>query len=113
MQTQSSSQQQAVSKAEAHRSARESVSSQIRSRAADDQQRFSEGFIAGWYSLMGHRVVPTIIPDCEIPVGKSPFEYGYDRARSFINGVEERGGVQTGAKSAMLSDKWAGPPPSA
>jgi hypothetical protein len=90
MQTHSSSQQQAVPQAEARRSARESVSSHIRSRAADDQQRFAEGFIAGWYSLMGYRVVLTIIPDCEIPVGKSPFKYGYDRARSFIKGVEER-----------------------
>jgi hypothetical protein len=79
-----------MSKAEAHRSARESVSSHIKSRADEDQQRFSEGFIAGWYSLMGYRVVPTIIPDCEIPVGKSPFEFGYDRARSFIKGVEGR-----------------------
>jgi hypothetical protein len=87
MQTQSSTQQQAVPEAEARRSARESVSSHIRSRAADDQQRFSEGFIAGWYSLMGHRIVPTIIPECEIPVGKSPFEHGYDEARSFIEGV--------------------------
>jgi hypothetical protein len=36
---------------------------------------------------MGYRVVPTIIPDCEILVGKSPFEHGYDQARSFIKGV--------------------------
>jgi hypothetical protein len=87
MRTQASSQQQTVSKTEEQRSARESPSSHIRTRATDDQQRFSEGFIAGWYSLMGYRVVPTIIPDCEIPVGKSPFEHGYDQARSFIKGV--------------------------
>src|SRR5580700_9838394 len=83
MRTQASSKQETVSGTEAQRSARESVSSRIRSKATDDQQRFSEGFIAGWYSLMGYRVVPTIIPDCEIPVGKSPFEHGYDQARSF------------------------------
>jgi hypothetical protein len=87
MRTQASSQQQTVSKTEAQRSARESALSHIRSSASDDQQRFSEGFIAGWYSLMGYRVVPPIIPDCEIPVGKSPFEHGYDQARCFIKGV--------------------------
>jgi hypothetical protein len=87
MRTQASSQQQIVSRTEAQRSGRESASSHIRSRATEDQQRFSEGFIAGWYSLMGYRVVPTVIPDCEIPVGKSPFEHGYDQARSFIKGV--------------------------
>jgi hypothetical protein len=76
MRTQASSQQQIVSRTEAQRSARESASSDIRSRATDDQQRFSEGFVAGWYSLMGYRGVPTIIPDCEIPMGKSPFEHG-------------------------------------
>jgi hypothetical protein len=88
MRTQASSQQQPVSRTEAQRSARENASSHIRSRATDDQQRFSEGFISGWYSLMGYRVVPTIIPDGEIPVGKSPFEHGYDQARSFIEGVQ-------------------------
>src|SRR6202041_3439402 len=79
--TQASS-QQIVSRTEAQRSAAGKCFI-IRSRATDDQQRFSEGFISGWYSLMGYRVVPTIIPDCEIPVGKSPFEHGYDQARSF------------------------------
>jgi hypothetical protein len=76
MRTQASSQQQTISRTEAKRSA-----------PTDDQRRFSEGFVSGWYSLMGYRVVPTIIPDCEIPVGKSPFEHGYDQARSFIEGV--------------------------
>jgi hypothetical protein len=88
MRKQTSSRQQTGSGTEAHRFARESASSHIRSRAADDQQRFSEGFILGWNSLMGYRVVPTIIPDYEIPVGKSPFEHGYLQARSFIEGVQ-------------------------
>jgi hypothetical protein len=90
MRTQASS-QQIVSRTEAQRSARES---------ADDQQRFSEGFISGWYSLMGYRIVPTIIPDCEIPVGKSPFEHGYDQARSFLECVQEHWERQTRSQSA-------------
>jgi hypothetical protein len=52
-------------------------------RVADDQKHFAEGFLAGWYSIFGLSVIPTIIPDCPVPAGKSPFEYGYEQARSF------------------------------
>src|SRR3984885_1246236 len=105
MRTQASSKQETVSGTEAQRAARESVSSRIRSRATDDQQRFSEGFISGWYSLMGYRVVPTIIPDCEIPLGKSPFEHGYDQARSFIEGVQEHWEPSDTEPIRVLSDE--------
>jgi hypothetical protein len=105
MRTQASSQQQTISRTEAKRSARESASSHIRSRATDDQRRFSEGFVSGWYSLMGYRVVPTIIPDCEIPVGKSPFEHGYDQTRSFIEGVQGHWEHSDTRATRALSDK--------
>jgi hypothetical protein len=97
MRTQASSQQQTVSKTEEQRSARESPSSHIRTRATDDQQRFSEGFIAGWYSLMGYRVVPTIIPDCEIPVGKSPLSTATTKRAPLSKACMDIGSVQTGA----------------
>jgi hypothetical protein len=54
---------------------------------------------------MGYRVVPTIIPDCEIPVGKSPFEYGYDQARSFIEGVQGRWEHSDTRATRVLSDE--------
>jgi hypothetical protein len=54
---------------------------------------------------MGYRVVPTIIPDCEIPVGKSPFEHGYDQARSFIEGVQGHWGHSDTRATRVLSDE--------
>ena len=53
-------------------------------RAADDQKRFAEGFMAGWHSVLGYRVIPTIIPDYEVPIGKPLFEHGYEQARSLL-----------------------------
>jgi hypothetical protein len=53
------------------------------SKAADDQKRFVEGFIAGWHSVLGYRAPPTIIPHYEVTIDKPPFEYGYEQARTF------------------------------
>ena len=39
--------------------------------------------MAGWHSVLGYRAYPTIIPDSEVPIGKPPFEYGYEQARAF------------------------------
>ena len=55
-------------------------------RAANDQKRFAEGFMAGWHSVLGYRALPTIIPDYEVPIGTPPFEYGYEQARAFACG---------------------------
>jgi hypothetical protein len=52
-------------------------------KAADDQKRFAEGFVAGWQSLLGPGSLPTVIPECEIPIDQSPFTYGYDQSRAF------------------------------
>ena len=54
---------------------------------------------------MGYRVIPTIIPDCEIPLGKSPFEHGYDQARSFIEGVQEHWEPSDTEPIRVLSDE--------
>jgi hypothetical protein len=80
-------QQQTVSNSEA-RSTRGSASLQAKDPAADDRQRFTEGFIAGWSSILGPRAVPTIIPHCAVPMGESPFQHGYDQARSFVESVQ-------------------------
>ena len=58
-------------------------------RAADDQKRFAEGFTAGWHLILGYRALPTIIPDYEVPMGKPPFEYGYEQARAFACHAQE------------------------
>ena len=82
MQMPSSWQRQTVSGAEAKRSVQESAS--LRTSAVDDQRRFTEGFIVGWSSMLGPRAVPTIIPNCAVPMGGSPFDHGYHCARAFV-----------------------------
>ena len=59
----------------------------MKTKAAYDQQRFAEGFVFGWSSVLGYRVV-LMIPNCEIPTDKSPFEHGYDQASSFAEDAE-------------------------
>jgi hypothetical protein len=63
----------------------------LQTRASDDKRYFAEGFVAGWCSMLGHRALPTIIPECQVPVDKSPFQHGYDEARSFVDGVQRDG----------------------
>jgi len=58
-------------------------------RAADDQKRFAEGFMAGWHSVLGYRALPTIIPDYEVPIDQPPFECGYEQARAFACHTQE------------------------
>jgi hypothetical protein len=57
----------------------------METKAATDQQDFAEGFITGWCSLLGSRAI-----DYVLPAGKSPFECGYDRARSFVTSLRAR-----------------------
>ncbi len=58
-------------------------------RAADDQKRFVEGFMAGWHSVLGYHAPPSIIPHYEVPIDKPPFEDGYEQARAFACGHTE------------------------
>jgi hypothetical protein len=48
----------------------------------------------------------TIIPDYEIPVGKSPFEHGYLQARSFIEGVQGYRDRSETSPIRVLRDEW-------
>lgn len=46
----------------------------------EDTQTFSDGYIAGWQSVTGSNLLPSI-PAHAIPVGKTPYDHGYEEGR--------------------------------
>jgi hypothetical protein len=61
----------------------------VKAKAADDHKLFAEGFVTGWQSLLGPASLPTVIPECEIPIDQSPFTYGYEQSRAFATATQE------------------------
>jgi len=51
---------------------------------ATERKFYTEGYIAGWRSILGKSALPSHIPEYKLLPGKSAYEQGYEQGRAFV-----------------------------